>query len=70
MPSIEQNAACGRERAAGVVDRGTIAQPLAFGGRRGAQQQVAVEAIEVLKRVVLAALRGGDRERHQRRQTP
>jgi hypothetical protein len=29
-----------------------------------------VEAVEVLKRVVLAAFGGGDRERHQRREPP
>jgi len=47
-----------------------VAQALALAGGASAQQQIAVEAVEVLKRVVLAALCGGDCERHQRREAP
>ena len=67
---VEQNAARAREGASGVIDRFAVAEPLALAGGRGAEQQIAVEAVEVLKRVVLAALCGGDRERHQRREAP
>ena len=67
---VEQDAARPREGAAGVIDRFAVAKPLALAGCRGAEQQIAVEAVEVLERVVLATLRGGDRERHQRREPP
>jgi hypothetical protein len=65
---VEQDAAGVGERQAGTVELLAVAQALALALLAHSQLQLAVQSIEVLQHVVLAALGGDRRERDQRRQ--
>jgi hypothetical protein len=64
---VEDDPARVHERAAGGVERFAVGEALPVTLRPDAEQQLAVQAVEELQGVVLAALCRGDRERHQRR---